>query len=86
MAEQGAYLADGEHRVRIAGHKVKVVDATGAGDAFCGSFLARILAGDTAENAARYANAAAALKCTGYGAVAPIPRPEQVLRLLQEQA
>jgi 2-dehydro-3-deoxygluconokinase len=86
MAEQGAYLADGEHRVRIAGHKVKVVDATGAGDAFCGSFLARILAGDTAENAARYANAAAALKCTGYGAVAPIPRPEQVLQLLQEQA
>ena len=85
MAEQGAYLADGEHRVRIAGHKVQAVDATGAGDAFCGSFLARILAGDTAENAARYANAAAALKCTGYGAVAPIPRPEQVLRLLRDQ-
>ena len=54
------------------------MDATGAGDAFCGSFLARIVAGDTAEAAARYAAVAAALKCEGYGAVAPIPRAEQV--------
>ncbi len=61
---------------------MNVVDATGAGDTFCGSFLARILAGDEPEQAARYANMAAALKCTGYGAVAPIPRPEQVLAAL----
>ena len=33
--------------------------------------------------AARYANVAAALKCTGYGAVAPIPRPADVLRILE---
>jgi len=83
MGEQGAYLADGEHRVRIAAHAVRAVDATGAGDTFCGTFLARVLAGDGSEAAARYANAAAALKCTGYGAVAPIPRPEDVLRLLR---
>ena len=82
MGDRGAYVADGEHRVRIPGHAVNAVDATGAGDTFCGTFLARILAGDMPEDAARYANAAAALKCTGYGAVAPIPRPEQVLRLL----
>ena len=74
MGEAGAYLATPEHRVRIPRHAVQVVDATGAGDAFCGSFLARILAGDAPEQAARYANVAAALKCTGYGAVAPIPR------------
>jgi len=86
MGEQGAYLANGEHRVRIAAHRVTAVDATGAGDAFCGSFLARILAGDGPEDAARYANAVAALKCTGYGAVAPIPRPEHVLRLLRGEA
>jgi 2-dehydro-3-deoxygluconokinase len=82
MGDQGAYLADGAHRVRIAAHRVNAVDATGAGDTFCGSFLARILAGDVPDDAARYANAAAALKCTGYGAVAPIPRPKDVLRLL----
>jgi 2-dehydro-3-deoxygluconokinase len=83
MGEGGAYLADGAGRVRIAPHAVRAVDATGAGDTFCGAFLARTLAGDQAEVAARYANAAAALKCTGYGAVAPIPRPDAVLALLR---
>ena len=64
---------------------VQVVDATGAGDTFCGSFLARILAGDMPEQAARYASVAAALKCTGYGAVAPIPRASDVLAMLDDQ-
>jgi 2-dehydro-3-deoxygluconokinase len=82
MGDAGAYLADRGRRVHIAPHAVKSVDATGAGDTFCGSFLARILAGETPEQAARYANVAAALKCTGYGAVAPIPRPADVLRIL----
>ncbi|HME25663.1 MAG TPA: sugar kinase [Acetobacteraceae bacterium] len=83
MGEAGAYLATPEYRVRIPRHPVQVVDATGAGDAFCGSFLARILAGDAPEPAARYANVAAALKCTGYGAVAPIPRPSEVYKAIQ---
>ena len=86
MGEAGAYLATREHRVRIGGHAVQVIDATGAGDAFCGSFLARILAGDAPEPAARYANVAAALKCTGYGAVAPIPRPPDVYSAIQGAA
>jgi 2-dehydro-3-deoxygluconokinase len=86
MGEQGAWLATPEHRVRIPKHDVQVVDATGAGDAFCGSFLARILAGDAPEQAARYAGVAAALKCTGYGAVAPIPRATEVLSVLDRHA
>jgi 2-dehydro-3-deoxygluconokinase len=84
MGEDGAYVATPEQRVRVARHAVHTVDATGAGDTFCGSFLARILAGDEPLDAARYANVAAALKCTGYGAVAPIPRAEQVLAVLAE--
>ena len=83
MGESGAYLATPEYRVRIPRHAVQVVDATGAGDAFCGSFLARILAGDSPERAARYANGAAALKCTGYGAVAPIPYAADVVTAMQ---
>jgi len=62
--------------------RVKAVDATGAGDAFAGAFLARTLAGDPPLEAARYANACAALSTTGYGAVAPLPRPEAVRALL----
>jgi 2-dehydro-3-deoxygluconokinase len=82
MGEAGAWLADAGRRVRMAPHVVEAVDATGAGDTFCGTFLARVLAGDAPEAAARYANVAAALKCTGYGAVAPIPRPETVLKVM----
>ncbi len=78
MGEAGAWVATAEQRVLIPAFSVQVVDATGAGDTFCGVFLARLLAGDDPETASRYAAAAAALKCTGYGAVAPIPRPEQV--------
>ena len=78
MGEDGAYLGLPDRRVRIPTHKVTVVDATGAGDALCGAFLARALAGDTPEAAARYAVVAAALKCSGYGAVAPIPHAAAV--------
>ncbi len=78
MGENGAYLGTPDRRVRVPSYPVTAVDATGAGDAFCGSFLARTLAGDTPEVAARYAVVAAALKCTGYGAVAPIPSAAQV--------
>ncbi len=78
MGTAGAYLATADRRVRIPAHSVVAVDATGAGDAFCGSFLARILAGDEPEAAARYAGVAAALACTGYGAVAPIPSADAV--------
>jgi 2-dehydro-3-deoxygluconokinase len=80
----GCVVSDGRRRERIAGHRVDVVDATGAGDCFDGAFVARLVAGDDAFAAARYANAAAALKTLGYGAVAPLPRHAQVMALLKE--
>ncbi|MDR5733992.1 sugar kinase [Caballeronia sp. LZ025] len=82
LGGDGVLVAQGESRVRIEGHKVDVVDATGAGDCFDGAFVTRLAAGDSAEDAARYANAAAALSTQGYGAVAPIPRPGDVRAML----
>jgi 2-dehydro-3-deoxygluconokinase len=78
LGADGALVDDGKQRVRIAPHPCKPVDATGAGDTFGGSLLARLAAGDTLEAAARYASVAAALSTQGYGAVDPIPRAEQV--------
>jgi 2-dehydro-3-deoxygluconokinase len=83
MGAAGAWLATHDERALIPAHPVTAVDATGAGDAFCGSFLARILAGDPPDAAARYASVAAALKCTGYGAVGPIPHAQDVLAMLR---
>jgi 2-dehydro-3-deoxygluconokinase len=68
---------------RIPGHAVATVDATGAGDCFDGAFAARTIAGDDPVTAARYANAAAALATTGFGAVAPLPRDPDVRALLE---
>jgi 2-dehydro-3-deoxygluconokinase len=73
----GAWLADGQRRVHIAPHPCRPVDATGAGDAFGGAFVARLVAGDDLEAAGRYA-AAAALSTEGYGAVEPIPHAARV--------
>ncbi|MBL8836722.1 MAG: sugar kinase [Alphaproteobacteria bacterium] len=83
LGPAGALVATADARHRVAGLKVDAVDATGAGDTFVGSFLARVLAGDGLADAARYANAAAALSTTGYGAVAPIPRVDQVRAVLR---
>jgi 2-dehydro-3-deoxygluconokinase len=80
---EGAILATRESRSRIPAYKVEAFDATGAGDCFAGNFLARLLAGDAPLQAARYANAAAALSTTGYGAVAPLPFPDAVRTLLE---
>ena len=82
LGANGVVVSDGSRRERFEGHHVNAVDATGAGDCFCGACLARIAAGDSVWEAARYANAAAALATTGFGAVAPLPGPEQVRALL----
>jgi len=82
----GCVVATRDRRMRIPAHRVQAVDATGTGDTFAGAFLARMLAGDGPEDAARYANAAAALSTTGYGAVAPIPDAAAVRALLNGPA
>jgi len=78
----GVIGSDSKRRERIEGYRVDCVDATGAGDCFAGALLARMSAGDDFWQGLRFANAAAALTTTGYGAVAPLPRPEAVRELL----
>ena len=78
LGADGALVSDGKRREHIAGNRVTLVDATGAGDCFCGNLLARITQGDDIFTATRYANAAASLAVQGFGAVAPLPRSAQV--------
>jgi 2-dehydro-3-deoxygluconokinase len=82
LGRDGCLVSDGVRRERIGGVRVAAIDATGAGDCFDGAFASRMVAGDDAFGAARYANAAAALATTAYGAVAPLPRAADVDRLL----
>jgi 2-dehydro-3-deoxygluconokinase len=79
LGKEGSAVATGERRERIAPFTVKAVDATGAGDAFDGAFLAEFLARGDPFAAARFANVAAALSTLGFGAVAPLPRRANVV-------
>lgn len=84
LGAEGALVSDGAKRVRVAGKTVKLVDATGAGDCFCGNLLARMALGDDVFAAAHYANAAAALAVQGYGAVEPLPDAAQVAGFISQ--
>jgi len=86
LGADGVLVSDGTKQEEISGIKIKAVDATGAGDCFCGATLARLAAGDSIWDAARYANAAAALATTGFGAVDPLPRADAVRSLLASRA
>ncbi|MDR7539911.1 MAG: carbohydrate kinase family protein [Armatimonadota bacterium] len=67
LGEEGAYVDDGSWRGRVPAFFVDVVDTTGAGDAFCGGFLAGYLAGWDAARAARLGNAVGAMCVTAMG-------------------
>lgn len=86
LGAEGALVASESERHRIAPFPCQPVDATGAGDTFGGAFVARLVAGDGLRAAGRYAAAAAALSTQGYGAVAPIPRADEVRAALAGQA
>lgn len=85
LGAQGVLCATHTSRTFLPAHPVTPRDATGAGDCFAGAFLARHLAGETLIDAARYANVAAALSTTGFGAVAPIPDRAAVLAAMARQ-
>jgi len=78
LGGQGCWVSQRSGVTRLPPHPVSPVDATGAGDCFAGTLLARLAAGDDLIAAARAANVAAALSTLGVGAVAPLPRWPQV--------
>ncbi|WP_375458609.1 sugar kinase [uncultured Enterovirga sp.] len=74
LGADGVLVATPSERRLVPARRVEAVDASGAGDCFGGAFLAEWLAHRDPFRAADYANAAAALKTLGQGAVAPLPR------------
>ena len=78
LGAKGSIVSDGNQRSRIEPWPVEAIDATGAGDCFDGTLLARWARGLLLRDAARYASIAAALATTGYGAVAPVPTARTV--------
>ncbi len=78
-------LADGRSRI-IPGFSVAAIDTNGAGDTHIGAFVSALSRGDDPFEAARYANAAAAISVTRHGGSSAPTDPEIQAFLGRESA
>jgi ribokinase len=74
LGSNGCYVTDGHERLRIAPFKVKVVDTTGAGDAFCAGFLYGLINDKDLEECGQLGNFVASRCVMQMGARAGLPR------------
>ena len=73
LGSKGCYVTDGQERLRIEPFKVKVVDTTGAGDAFCAGFLYGLINNKSLSECGRLANFVASRCVMEMGARAGLP-------------
>jgi ribokinase len=87
LGARGALVVeDAKTKTLVPSFSVKAVDTTAAGDAFNGAFAVALLRGKTAPDAARFANAVAAISVTRRGAQPSMPESEEVERFIEEHA
>lgn len=78
-SEAGSLILHGDETLTVAAVPTKVVDTTGAGDAYAAGFLAGLTGGKTLSECGRMGSVAAAEVISHYGA-----RPETDLRKLMQ--
>jgi ribokinase len=86
LGERGAFVADAQNQQLVGGFKVKAVDTTAAGDVFNGALAVALGEGQSLLDAARFANAAAAISVTRRGAQPSAPSRREIERLLKLEA
>ncbi|MFC7782864.1 ribokinase [Rossellomorea sp. GCM10028870] len=80
----GVRYHDGTKEIMVPSFKVEVVDTTGAGDTFNAAFGTAVAEGQSMEESLRFANRAASLSVTGFGAQGGMPTRNEVERKLAE--
>lgn len=92
LGERGALISARSGRTRVAGFPGKVIDTTGAGDAFWAGFLYKLLGSRTRRGShtigelaefARFANAAASCCIRRRGGIPAMPKLREVKRVLK---
>jgi len=81
LGSKGCYVTDGKESHLIEAFKVKVVDTTGAGDAFCAGFLYGLISGKSLYECGRIGNFVASRCIIKMGARSGLPHVED-LKLL----
>lgn len=85
VGADGAVVYDQNGKRLLPPFKVKVVDSTGAGDAFRAGLAVSLAQGKDIDTAVRFANACGALATTILGAEPSMPTRDQVECFLQER-
>lgn len=76
--KNGVRYYDGEDEVLVPTYVVDAVDTTGAGDTFNAAFAVAIAEGNSIKDSIRFANRAASLSVTKFGAQGGMPTREDV--------
>lgn len=86
LGERGALLWDGHAAISLpAFEPVKIVDTTGAGDAFAAGFSIGMAGGMDYISAVRLGNAVSAIKISSFGARNGVPDLQQAIEWIQQQ-
>jgi ribokinase len=80
LGSKGCYVTDGKESHLIEAFKVKVVDTTGAGDAFCAGFLYGLISGKSLYECGRIGNFVASKCIIKVGARTGLPTLEDLVK------
>ena len=80
LGSRGCYVTDGKENRLVKAFKVKVVDTTGAGDAFCAGFLYGLISGRGLDASGRIGNFVASRCIMEMGARTRLPTAEELAR------
>jgi ribokinase len=78
LGDKGCYVADDQEQLKVEPFKVKVVDTTGAGDAFCAGFLYGLINKKSLYECGQIANFVASRSVTAIGARAGLPHAKDL--------
>lgn len=85
MGSKGVYIATGKRSGLIPAYKVDAVDTTGAGDAFNGGLVAALAEGKDLWEAAKFANALAAISVQRIGTTPAMPERSEIDAFIKSQ-
>lgn len=76
--KKGVRFFDGNEEILVPSYEVEVVDTTGAGDTFNAAFAVSLAEGNSIVDSLRFANRAASISVTGFGAQGGMPYRDEV--------
>ena len=80
LGSKGCYITDGKETHSVEAFKVKVVDTTGAGDAFCAGFLYGLIHGKSLHECGKIGNFVASRCIMKMGARTGLPRITDLIK------